>query len=63
MIRMIGDDIAHTRKKANAAGLAVQAQRLAYPFKWEKWITAFVLNIVNEGMARQTTQQLRKALS
>ena len=63
VIRMIGDDIAHARK-ANAAGLAVQAlSDWRIRSSGEGGLLLSFTNIVNEGMARQVAQQLRKALS
>ncbi len=62
VIRMIGDDIAHARK-ANAAGLAVQAlSDWRIRSSGEGGLLLSFTNIVNEGMARQVAQQLRKAL-
>lgn len=63
VIRMMGDDIAHARK-ANAAGLAVQAlSDWRIRSSGEGGLLLSFTNIVNEGMARQVAQQLRKALS
>ncbi len=62
VIRMIGDDIAHARK-ANAAGLAVQAlSDWRIRSSGEGGLLLSFTNIVNEGMARQVAQQLRKSL-
>ncbi len=62
VIRMIGDDIAHARK-ANAAGLAVQAlSDWRIRSSGESGLLLSFTNIVNEAMARQVAQQLRKAL-
>ncbi|HBY5276578.1 TPA: PLP-dependent aminotransferase family protein, partial [Klebsiella pneumoniae] len=55
--------IAHARK-ANAAGLAVQAlSDWRIRSSGEGGLLLSFTNIVNEGMARQVAQQLRKALS
>ncbi len=63
VIRMIGDDIAHARK-ANAAGLAVQAlSDWRIRSSGEGGLLLSFTNIVNEGMARQVAQQLRKSLT
>ena len=57
---MIGDDIARARKKAKAAGLAVQALATGVSVQVGKVDYCFRFTIVNEGMARQAAQQLRK---
>ena len=63
VISMVGDDIFHARK-ANTAGLAVQALsdwRIRSSGKGGLLLS--FTNIISESMAQQVAQQLRRALS
>ena len=63
VISMVGDDIVHARK-ANAAGLAVQAlSDWRICSSGEGGLLLSFTNIVSESMAQQVAQQLRGALS